>query len=156
MSSKKKAAAKKTPAPKAEKPAAEPAAPEKGKKGKAKKEGLPRPQLRVLAALADSDGPLTKAEVTAKAKINAGIIADAIGRFDAEARKKRDAELKRFSLLSAAFVRLVEVKAGEDTKAETRLEITEAGRDALAKALEELGGKLPKKQPAPYSKAKAE
>lgn len=80
-------------------------------KGRANKEGFPRPQVCVLKALADSDGPLTKAEVTANAKINSGIIADAIGRYDDAARAKRDEELGRPSLLSRVSVKAVEAGA---------------------------------------------
>jgi hypothetical protein len=59
-------------------------------KDKPKKAGLPRPQVRVLDALAKSDGPLTLAEIVAVAGVNAGIISDAVGRFDEGSRAKRD------------------------------------------------------------------
>jgi hypothetical protein len=141
------AVAKKGKAKKPGEPAAEPA-----DGTQSKKDVLPRPQLRVLKALADAGAPMTKAEITAKAKVNAGIVGDAIGRFDAESRAKRDEQLKRPSLLTRGYIKAVEAGAGEGGKAETRLELTDAGKEALGAALAELGGKLPKKAAAPFSK----
>jgi hypothetical protein len=114
-----------------------------------KAKGLPRPQLRVLDALAKAGGPLTLAELVKATGVNGGIIADAVGRFDDESRAARDEKLGRPSLLARGCLKAAKAAEGETA---ARLEMTAAGKKALAEAMEALGGKLPAKAAAPWSK----
>ena len=114
---------KRTPAKKAEpktSPQAEPKTP-------AKKEGLRKPQLRVLATLAKVKTLLSRKEVSEKAKVDKASLTEYLGSADEETRLANDA--KHFkSLVSYGYVKQ-EVYVVEDREV-VHYKITAAGRKA--------------------------
>ena len=70
-----------------------------------KKDGLRKPQIRVLAALSKSKQPLSRSEIGEKAEVDVASLTEVIGSSDAEIRKKND-KLKGWkSLLTLGFVK---------------------------------------------------
>jgi outer membrane biosynthesis protein TonB len=126
----KKVAAKKVEAKKA--PVKKPAASKKAKatspkEPRAKKEGLRKPQVRILAALRKANKPLTRSEISEKAPADLAWMNSWIGSNDDSIRAEND---KKFpSLLS---LKMVKFAAAED-ESKTAYEITAIGRKALEK-----------------------
>jgi DNA-binding MarR family transcriptional regulator len=126
--------AKKAPAKAAPKKAAK--KPAKATKEKAaprtKKEGLRKPQVRVLQALAKANKPLNRAEIAEKGGVDLAMLNSYIGSHDEATRKKNDAKVC-VSLLTLGYVKHA------DEQAEGRgvyYAITPTGKAALSKAAE--------------------
>jgi DNA-binding MarR family transcriptional regulator len=125
------AAPKKKAAKKAPKKAAK--APKKGKAAKApraKKEGLRKPQVRVLEALAKSKKSLSRTEISEKGGVDLAMLNSYIGSQDDSIRKKND-ELVCKSLLTLGFVKY---GTQQEEGRGMYYDITPAGRKALDSA----------------------
>lgn len=94
-----------------------------------KKEGLRKPQIRILAALKKATKPLTRAEIAVKAPVDVAMCVEYIGSADPEVRKANDAKHWK-SLITLGFVRLM-----NDEERGWIHEITASGKAALEKAL---------------------
>lgn len=125
---KKTAAKKKTPAKKAA------SAP------RAKKEGLRKPQVRILKTLSKNSKPLTRSEIADKAPVDVATCVEYIGSDDDGVRKSNDK--KHFpSLVTLGFVKATDgsPKKGKDgtfsdNAGPTEYSITATGRKALEAA----------------------
>ena len=125
LKSTKKVTAKKAPVKK-------PAASKKAKatspkEPRAKKEGLRKPQVRILAALRKANKPLTRAQIAEKAPADLAWMNSWIGSNDDSIRAEND---KKFP--SLLFLKMVKFAAAED-ESKTAYEITAIGRKALEK-----------------------
>lgn len=100
---------------------------------RAKKEGLRKPQVRILAYLNKQATPKTRKEISEKAPVDAACCVEYIGSSDVETRKKND-ERKFPSLLTLGHVKLGQPaeEGGADVYS-----ITPAGKKALAAAEKE-------------------
>src|SRR4051812_11609137 len=91
----------------------------------AKSEGLRKPQLRILAALAKSKTALSRAEISEKAEVDRAFCTEYIGSGDDAIRAKND---KKFlSLISLGFVK------SADSEGLAVYSNTAAGKKAIAK-----------------------
>lgn len=99
-----------------------------------RKEGLRKPQVRILDALAKAKGPLSRGKIIERITQNgkATAIGDALGCKDVALREARDAQVGYKSLLSQKLVRQLDLDV--DGHKETVYEMTAAGRKALEKA----------------------
>lgn len=100
-------------------------------KEKAKKDGLRKPQVRILAALARNKAALTRSQIAEKAPVDAAACVEYIGSADEAVRKAND--VKHFpSLISLGLVKIEQRDVdGTDTILHT---ITAKGRTELEKA----------------------
>jgi hypothetical protein len=94
--------------------------------GKKTKDGLRKPQIRVLGALAKSKQPLTRPEISEKGDVDLACLNSYIGAHDKKIRAKNDKNYK--SLLTLGFVK------DSEREGKTVYAITAAGRKALAAA----------------------
>jgi hypothetical protein len=106
------------------------AAAKQEKKAPAKKDGLRKPQVRVLKALGKSKKPLSRAAVADKAPVDRACCVEYIGSPDADVRKRNDK--KKFpSLVTLGLVKQEQHDIdGKDTIVHS---LTSKGRKALAK-----------------------
>lgn len=88
---------------------------------------LRKPQLRILAALAKSKRPLTRAQIAEKGKVDQASLTDYVGSYDDAIRAKNDKKI----CMSLVSLRLVKAVAGETG---TTYMITAAGRKAVTAA----------------------
>jgi DNA-binding MarR family transcriptional regulator len=121
-------------APKAKKTAAPAPAPETNgateKKGREKKDGLRKPQIRILDYLAGAKGPVTRKTISEEAQVDRAGLTEWIGSDDKTKRLANDT--KHFpSLLSLALIRSKSLD--QNGVEETVYEITASGRKAIAK-----------------------
>jgi hypothetical protein len=119
-------------APKAPKKAAPPASKKDEPKARAKKDGLRKPQIRVLQFLAKSQSKtgIDVNTIAEKAPVDKAWVSDAVfGRHDPVKRKEVEAAGYP-SLLTLKLVEELRIEAGEIN--EWRYKITEKGRKALA------------------------
>jgi hypothetical protein len=98
------------------------------------KDGLRKPQVRVLTALSKSKQPLTRSEISTKAEVDLASLTEVIGSSDAAKRKHNDKKMGWKSLLTLKYVT---AKDGEEGA--TTYVITAAGRKVLTAATK--GGK---------------
>lgn len=124
----KKAPAKKSPAKKATKAKAKA---ERNGAPRAKKDGLRKPQLRILSALKKSSRPMTRTDIAKKAPVDQAACVEYIGSHDPDVRKANDS--KHFpSLITLGLVKAEQHDVdGRDT---VMYSLTAKGRQALEKA----------------------
>lgn len=143
----KKASAKKAPAKKSTKKAA-PAKKEAAKKTstpRAKKEGLRKPQERILLALAKY-GELTRSEIAAKAPVDNAFCTELVGSRKPEVREKND--VKHFpSLISLDLVRATDHENSEG-KMVVGFSLTAKGKKEAEKLSKSTATAKPTKKPA--------
>lgn len=96
------------------------------KKSPAKKEGLSKPQVRVLQCLAKAKKPLTRAEISDKGNVDLAMLNSYIGSQNDAIRKKNDQKVMP-SLLTLKLVRQVLPEEGQGAS----YEITTVGAKAL-------------------------
>src|SRR4051812_25997572 len=89
---------------------------------------LRKPQVRVLAALAKSKQPMTRAEISAKSEVDVATLTEYIGSSDKTVRAKNDKRKGFKSLLTLGYMMVVD---SED--AATKYRIPPKGRWALGK-----------------------
>lgn len=114
--------AAKTPAPKTDKTSTN---------GAAKKDGLRKPQIKVLEVLNKTGRSLTSKEIAEKGQIDRASLSGYIGALD-DARRSNDDKNRFVSLLTLKFVRCAPPESDDDKA--TRFEITALGKKALEKA----------------------
>lgn len=131
-----KKAAKKTAKKKAAKKGGKKAVKKTGTKAKktprAKKEGLRKPQVRVLAALEKASRALNRAEISAKGEVDLAMLNSYIGSHDDKVRAKNDKNVC-LSLLTLGYVK---TSAAEEEGHGVYYKITATGSTALKKAKE--------------------
>lgn len=127
-------ATKKAPTKKTKKGAKKAAAKSNGAP-RAKKDGLRKPQIRILAAL-NKHGELTRGKISEKAPVDLAALTEYIGSDDAAIRKANDA--KHFpSLLGLGFVSAASYPDKDGHDGPTEYKITASGKKALADSQKE-------------------
>lgn len=101
--------------------------------GRAKKEGLRKPQVRVLRALNKSNRALNRSEVGTKAEVDVATLTEVIGSSDPKTRAANDKRKGWDSLITLGFVKEA---AEEEEGTGTYYNITAAGKKALEKVAE--------------------
>lgn len=101
--------------------------------GRAKKEGLRKPQVRVLTALNKSSRALNRSQIATKAEVDVATLTEVVGSHDPKVREKNDKRKGWKSLVSLGFVK--EAPAEEEGNG-TYYSITAAGKKALEKSAE--------------------
>lgn len=124
-----KAAVKKAPAPVKKAKAAKK---EATGVGRPKKEGLRKPQVRILAALKKANRGLSRAEIAEKAPVDVATCVEYIGSLDQAKREANDVKMGWKSLISLKYVKQA-ASEQEDARG-AYYTITEAGKSALEKA----------------------
>jgi outer membrane biosynthesis protein TonB len=99
--------------------------------GRPKKDGLRKPQVRILAALNKATRGLTRAEIAAKAEVDLATMTSYIGSDDETIRARLD-KIKFPSLLTLKYMKPAAAEK-EDTRA-GYYTITASGKAALEKA----------------------
>ncbi|MCK9569152.1 MarR family winged helix-turn-helix transcriptional regulator [Candidatus Pacearchaeota archaeon] len=113
---------------KSSKPSAK--APKTEKAPREKKEGLRKPQIRILKTLAKANKPLTRAEVSEKAPVDVATCVEYLGSWDDATRESND--VKHFpSLVSLGLVKHVD--EDRDGRSVIVYSITAKGKAVAAK-----------------------
>lgn len=73
--------------------------------GRPKKEGLRKPQVRILAVLAKANRGLTRAEISEKAKVDVAACVEYIGSLDEAKRLANDEKMGWKSLISLKYIK---------------------------------------------------
>lgn len=104
--------------------------------------GLRKPQLQILTALSKAKRPLTRSEVAEKAGVDPTSVGDYAGPRPADRTEAASARYPFPDLASSGYVKAVHERPNaESVKTRIVYTISDKGRKALAKAIEEAKAK---------------